>query len=474
MNKKIDLIYSFLHVPTDVIALILAFISAYWLRGNGLEIFNLPYAEFLNQLYIIIPIWILIYIFQGMYTRKQLFATLQNIIPLALSSLSGWAGFIVYLVFTRPDQTLIYPRLLLLYVLVFAFVYVFAGRLILRFVQFVARLLGIGKRRVIIIGEGKLAEALEAAFVNKQDASIHFIKRIPADDDAILKKEIKKYAVEEIIIADQKIKEETVLSYIATAHSLGVVSHTIPNTFEVQASNVILSTLAGFPLVTFRQTPLEGWGRIVKRIIDVIVSAGALVVLSPLFLLFAILIKITDPGTVFYTQNRVARNFGKFKVYKFRSMKMKYGTHGHNGNNRTTEQIMIEDFQRPDLAEEYRLNKKIKNDPRVSSLGRFMRTTNIDELPQLINVLRGDISLVGPRPYLAEEVEEYKKHSTKDLFSTKPGMTGLWQVSGRNDASFDERVRLDTYYVQNWSLWQDFVIIVKTISSLIFGENRGY
>ncbi len=474
MNKKIDLLYSFLHVPADIIALILAFISAYWLRGNGLEIFNLPYAEFLNQLYIIIPIWVLLFIFQGMYTRIRLFATLQNIIPLALATLSGWAGFIVYLVFTRPDQTLIYPRLLLLYVLVFAFVYVFAGRLILRIIQFVARLLGIGKRRVIIIGEGKIAEALEGAFIAKQDASIHFIKRISADEVESLDKEIKKYAIEEVIIADQKVKEETVLSIIAIAHRLGIECHAIPNTFEVQASNVLLSTLAGFPLVTFRQTPLEGWGRIVKRMIDMVVSAVALVVLSPIFLLVALIIKITDPGSVFYTQDRVARNFGKFKVYKFRSMKMKYCTHGHNGNNRTTEQIMIEDFQRPDLAEEYRTHKKIKSDPRVSAIGRFIRKTNIDELPQLINVLRGDISLVGPRPYLAEEVVEYKKHPTTDLFSIKPGMTGLWQVSGRNDASFDERVRFDTYYVQNWSLWQDFIIIIKTISSLIFGENRGY
>jgi lipopolysaccharide/colanic/teichoic acid biosynthesis glycosyltransferase len=186
------------------------------------------------------------------------------------------------------------------------------------------------------------------------------------------------------------------------------------------------------------------------------------IVLSPLFLVIAIISKISEPrGHVFFAQTRLTRYNREFQVYKFRSHKIAY-------NGLSPEQAYTK-MGKPELIKKYRNNGDfLQNDPRISRLGHFLRTTSLDELPQLFNVLKGDISLVGPRALVPQELKEYKQRHS--ILSVKSGLTGLAQISGRRDISFDERRKLDVFYVQNWSFWSDLVIIIRTVAVVLFGR----
>jgi len=219
-------------------------------------------------------------------------------------------------------------------------------------------------------------------------------------------------------------------------------------------------------MITIYQTPLVGWGSIVKRIFDFFVSLILVILLSPLFLVIAILQKIFNPGTVLYKNERLSRFSKRIRLYKFRSMTHLPGWDSTNVDDAAEYRAM----GREDLALEYEKYHKVTHDPRVNRFGRFLRATSIDELPQIFNVLRGDLSLVGPRPILPQEAG-LAKGRTALLHSVKSGVTGLWQVSGRNELSFEERIELALFYAQNWTFWLDIKILFKTI--LVVLKRRG-
>lgn len=206
-----------------------------------------------------------------------------------------------------------------------------------------------------------------------------------------------------------------------------------------------------------------------KRLLDFVVSASALLVLSPLFLLFAILIKKSGPGPVLFVQERLGRDGRPFKFYKFRSMV-------HNSDDTIHRQFaaMFINGDEGGCAASNSGEKvfKLKRDPRITPIGAFLRRTSLDELPQLLNILKGDMSLVGPRPPIAYEIENYQPWHMERLKAV-PGLTGLWQVSGRSSVSFDEMVRLDIRYINEWSLWLDLAIIAKTVPVVLRGTG-GY
>ena len=270
---------------------------------------------------------------------------------------------------------------------------------------------------------------------------------------------LKGDTIDEFIQADSSLDQDEVFELVEYAANNHITYKFIPNQFGLFASHSEIQTMAGMPIVALKRTPLDGWGRIVKRVFDLVASIFGLIVLSPLFAAIAILIKITDPGSVYYRHKRLSRAGKVIYVYKFRSMKTRFSKGKFKGLND------IEVFQalgRDDLIDEFRRDQKVKRDPRVSAIGGFLRRSSLDELPQLINILRGDISLVGPRPIVESELKKYGS-GRHTLLSLKPGLTGLWQVSGRNDISYDERVKLDLYYIENWSLWLDIRIILRTI-----------
>lgn len=195
--------------------------------------------------------------------------------------------------------------------------------------------------------------------------------------------------------------------------------------------------------------------RRVKRVIDLVLSVLAVIILSPLLLTIAILIKLDSPGPVFFRHRRLGRNMREFYLLKFRTM--------HRDADQRLERILASN---PQLAQEFRATFKLRNDPRVTRLGRFLRRFSIDELPQFFNIIANEMSLVGPRPIVEKEVEYYRNYSLL-LFRVPPGATGLWQVSGRSETSYEERVKLDTRYVEEWSLWNDLKILLRTVPAVL-------
>lgn len=190
--------------------------------------------------------------------------------------------------------------------------------------------------------------------------------------------------------------------------------------------------------------------RIFKAVIEKIIAILALLLFSPLFVILTILVKLTSRGPAFYVSERIGRNGKKFKILKYRTMRLQ--------SDEQLEQILSES---PKLAQEWSRQFKLDNDPRITPLGRFLRKTSLDELPQLWNVLCGDMAIVGPRPIVEEEIEKHGS-AYEEIISVKPGITGLWQVSGRNELSYEERVRINLYYIRNWSIWLDYYILLKT------------
>lgn len=207
---------------------------------------------------------------------------------------------------------------------------------------------------------------------------------------------------------------------------------------------------------------------VAKRVVDVLGAGVALVLLAPVFLLVALLVKLSDPaGPVFYRQERVGRGGRAVGVLKFRSMTWAWST-GPDRPYKTAAEA-FEAMGRPELVREFEREQKVADDPRVSRLGRFLRRSSLDELPQLVNALLGELSLVGPRPVIAAELERYGDHAHRYL-AVKPGITGLWQVSGRSSTGYAERVRLDVHYVTQWRLTLDLVILLKTVRTVLVRE----
>jgi len=243
-----------------------------------------------------------------------------------------------------------------------------------------------------------------------------------------------------------------------------IVFKFIPDMFQSQAALFEMETLSDITLIEVKRTPLDGWGRVIKRVIDIVFSSLALVVLFPFFLLIALGIKLDSAGSVYARLDRVGQTKKRFKLYKFRSMFK--GTHRMKYNPDGT---LSEEFKKLNERGEGPLFKT-HNDPRVTKFGRFIRKTHLDEFPQLFNVLKGDMSLVGPRPHEPEEVAKYEKRHRK-LLTIKPGITGMSQVNGSSDLDFEREVKLDVFYIENWSLSLDVILLFKTFLIFIKGDD---
>ena len=250
-------------------------------------------------------------------------------------------------------------------------------------------------------------------------------------------------------------KNSVILTYAQQNH---IAYRFVPGNNELFVGNLEVEIFKGMPLIDIHQTALIGWGRVVKRTTDLLLGGIFLIIASPFMLIIALLELMSGSGSIFFRQVRLTRYDQKFTVYKFRTQyKELDGT--------TPEEAFIK-LGKPELAKIYRQNGDcLENDPRVTKLGHFLRRTSLDELPQLINVLKGDLSLVGPRALIPQELSKYAKRYT--ILSVRSGLTGLAQVSGRRDINFDERRQLDLYYVQNWTIWGDLVILLKTFLVVI-------
>lgn len=466
--KKAEIVFGILRIPIDILMTVLAFISAYHLRtftnlipGMTLEL-DLssfpPLNEYMRFSTIAGLFLFLLFASYGMYQLKsssKISRELGKVIKLS----TFWMLIIIAYFFAIREFP--FSRLALGYSFILTILFISLGRIFINFVQHFLLRMGIGRRRLLFVGENKISEDLKEIYMDNPRFTIVGTIGVNQLDDLI--SIIKKKKVEEIIQTKSDLSRVHSKDILNVCREHHLHYHFVPDLVQVQRTNIEISSPGGIPLISLKPTPLDGWGKVIKRIFDITGALIGLVLFSPILLITAIAIRIDSKGNVLFKYlddgSRVKRvgQYGKlFNFYKFRSMLPK--TH----NLRYTE-----------LADK-NIRKgtpmvKIKDDPRVTRVGKFIRTWSIDELPQLWNVLKGDMSLVGPRPHLPEEVAKYKTHQ-KFVLALKPGITGLAQISGRSNLNFEKEVQLDTYYIENWSIWIDIKIIFKTFGVVLTGK----
>ncbi|HEY0172308.1 MAG TPA: sugar transferase [Pyrinomonadaceae bacterium] len=285
-------------------------------------------------------------------------------------------------------------------------------------------------------------------------------------DLAGLPEAIRETGANEVIITDTTLSGDMLFEVMMrVGRRRGVEFRVAPSLFNCLPRKTEVDQIGVLPVITLFREPLGQGARLVKRAFDMLLAALALVLLSPLWAVMALLIKLDSKGPVLYRQERVGMDGRIFLFLKFRTMRADSDDAAH----REFQRKYIAGRPETNLGDPSRPVYKLHDDPRVTRTGRWLRRTSLDELPQLLNVLRGDMSVVGPRPPIPYEVEAYALWHRKRL-DIKPGMTGLWQVSGRNRLSFDEMVRLDLFYIENWSLWLDLKIMLRTLPVLLRGE----
>src|SRR5665213_278333 len=272
------------------------------------------------------------------------------------------------------------------------------------------------------------------------------------------------HRVHEIIQAQVDLFASDASRLMEYANAHGMSYRFVPDKYGLYAASSRMATIDGIPVMEMRLTALEGWGAVGKRAFDVAGAALLLMAFAPALLLIGVAVKATElDAPILYAQERIGLGGKRIRVIKFRSMVWKYSTGPGRDYNAPEEAFAA--MGRADLIPEFLVNHKVADDPRVSKLGRFLRRTSLDELPQLFNALRGDLSLVGPRPITQAELDRYGAQASSFL-ALKPGITGLWQVYGRSSTTYDERVKLDLYYVENWSVGMDVSILARTLVSV--------
>jgi exopolysaccharide biosynthesis polyprenyl glycosylphosphotransferase len=278
---------------------------------------------------------------------------------------------------------------------------------------------------------------------------------------------IRETRANEVIITDPKVSGDLLFDVMMrVGRNRGVEFRIAPSLFNFLPRKTEIDQIGALPMIQLFREPLSGAARVAKRSFDIFVASSALILFSPLWLVIALLIKLDSKGAVFYRQERVGMDGRVFLCLKFRTMRADADDAAH----REYQRKLIAGQPDTNLGDDERPVYKLRDDPRVTRTGRVLRRLSLDEFPQLLNVLRGDMSLVGPRPPIPYEVEAYETWHRKRL-DMKPGVTGLWQVSGRNRLSFDEMVRLDLFYIENWSLLLDLKIILRTLPVMLRGDD---
>ena len=405
------------------------------------------------------PVFVLIYAIEGLYkikvTRKYWQETFK---VFAASSLV----LVIIIIAIFLQRTWFSSRFIILAGWFLIVIYVSIARLILHEIQkFLLVKNGLGAHRVLLIGENDQINEIRNIIRKIPSMGYKIVDQVGSFSLKVIKEVREMRGIDEIILCDPTItdaEQEKIIDYCA----INSISYKYIPT-SLQTSKVTMGMLDGVPIIEVEHTPLDGWGRILKRIFDIIGSSILIAISSPLMFLVAIIVKIQDNGPIVYKNERIGDNSRKFFVYKFRYMKWKYCITKENPD--FEEALRYE----KNLIKEKSLREgpvyKIKNDPRKTAFGSFIEKYSIDELPQFFNVFKGEMSLVGPRPHQEREVEKYKEYHRR-LLTIKPGVTGLAQISGRSDLDFEDEYKLDVFYIENWSLWMDISICLKTIGVL--------
>lgn len=456
--KKSELFFNVFLVPLDYLSIVLASVLVYSLRfyspitESYPVLYELEFGTYFRLSLLASLFVVVIYAIEGLYSMKVTRGYLKEIIKI-FSATS--AALMIFVLAAFVDKYLFSSRFILIGSWIMIILVVSLERLLIRkFQRYLSLSRGIGTHRVLLAGKNDISDQIMGFFKKNPKIPYKVIARIEHVDKFVLDK--FKNKIDEILQCDPKMPaaEVNLLARFCEIHRIEFKY--VPNLFAARATNIEIRTLAGFPVVEIKKTPLDGWGRVIKRILDIIISFLIGVLLLPIFVVIAIFIKLDSEGPVFVGLRRVSQ--GKvIRMLKFRSMIK-------DASKKKKELMKFNERKDGPLF-------KMANDPRVTKVGRFLRKTRLDEFPQLINVFLGEMSLVGPRPHEPEEIKHYKFHHKKVL-TIKAGVTGMAQVSGSSNLNFEDEVGLDTYYIENWSILLDFIILARTFLIFIKGDKN--
>ena len=456
MKQRISWLFTGSLVATDALMAGLAFSAAYVLRLQS-EYENIaPFSDYWGMLLIHVVTIILVFFFYRLYHRQRATSHIDEFYAIFGAASVGTIVAFAFISLIFKNE-LDYPRLMMVYAWVLTILLVWLGRVIHTRFQWGLQARGLNEVRLIIVGAGEVGRMIlqkirqspglgytVAGFVDDRNSTSNVLGVDVLGGTDNLSRLIEAYRVDEVVIAMPEASHQEILSIITRCEREKVSIKVFPDVFQIMASEVSIGDLNGLPLLTVRDIALRGWRLALKRVVDIVGSAAALVLFSPIMMLVAVLVKLDSPGPVFYAQERMGLDTKSFMMLKFRSM-------------------------RPDAEVETGPVWATENDPRRTRIGTFIRRFSIDELPQLINVFVGEMSLVGPRPERPVFVEQFKRSIPRymDRHQEKSGMTGWAQVNGlRGDTSIIERTKYDLWYIENWSLLLDFKILLRTFMSV--------
>jgi len=461
--KKSELMFGALLVPVDFLMFLTAGIAAYFLRVSPLIVqwrpvlfaLNLSFQRYFILLILVSFFGILVFAVSGLYSIKPQKKLFKEFFRIMVAISATLLAIILYIFFSRE---LFESRFIILMAWIFAIVFISLGRFLIKKIQrYLVGRYNFGIHYVVIIGKDKMSGKIINEINNHPDLGYRILKHFSVLEIDKIKSFIKKsrLGVDEVILASPRYERGEVLEILDFCEEHRIGFKFVPNLFQTMTINIELDTFDAAPLIEIKRTPLDGWGKIIKRWIDFLGAFAGLILLSPLFLFVAIIIKIDSNGPVFVSLKRISQR-KEFRLYKFRSMIK-------------DAEIIKKDLLKHNERKDGPLFK-MKNDPRITKVGQFLRKSRLDELPQLINVLNGEMSLVGPRPHQPDEIAKYEKHHKKVLL-IKPGITGMAQISGSSNLFFEEEVKLDTYYIENWSPKRDIYILLKTFIILFIDHS---
>lgn len=456
----------------DAMLINIAFWLAYWARYD-LQLFRavdpafaVTYDVYLPFVGLFTLLLLLVYRQQGIYRLRRKISWFDEFYTIGNGTATGTIIMIVFIFLYSPA---FYSRIIFIYTGIFSVILIGLSRLLKVLLLRQMRRQGIGTEQVLIIGAGEVALAVMRAVRANPEYGFNIVGFL---DDHPVKGEtdigrframgsldnlpdvLREYPLDEVIITLPWQYHRKIVSIMAICERYHVRTRIVPDLFQITLSRMHIEEVAGIPMIGIKEVSISGLNQVVKRSLDLFFSALALILIAPLMALIALMIKLESPGPVLFQQERVGRNGRRFMVYKFRSM--------------------VEGAEQQ-LATVQHLNEaagplfKIREDPRITHVGKLLRKFSLDELPQLYNVLQGEMSLIGPRPPLPAEVEQYQEWHKRRL-EVSPGITGLSQISGRSDLTFDETALLDIYYIENWSLGLDTKILLQTIPRVLFGN----
>ncbi|MEA3506799.1 MAG: sugar transferase [Elusimicrobiota bacterium] len=450
MNKKADIIFSFIKIVLDTAVVYFSFLAAYWFRFN-VEIIPVTKGVPALEAYVkAMPVVILIFLgtfkWAGFYRQQKGHIYMSDEFINIVKAV--FAAIVLITAATFIYREYEYSRLVIAYAAAFITVFIFLLHALLRFLRVKIFMPVSSNLRILVVGGEKSSKTFLKNTQKFSNVTAFYKENFELEE---IKKTVIGEKIHEVIFADTGIDNSLILELIQFCESKDIEFTMLPDVLELKMGELVYDKYFGLPVLKLKHPLFEPSNYYIKRSFDIILSMLLLMLFGPLLIAVMILIKLDSPGPIVYSHLRKGYKGRDFPFFKFRSMI-------ENADQ------MLEKLLK--FNERSGQAFKMKNDPRITAIGRFIRKYSIDELPQLFNVLRGDMSLVGPRPQVLWETEEYDDTARRRL-NILPGITGLWQISGRSDLSFDEMITLDIYYLENWTLGFDLKILLKTVPVVI-------